>query len=416
MDILLTTQAVCREFIQRLSSTPLGGWLVHRQVTKLEAVDQKGRLIAEKLGYAFDQDYQRWRHQDERSAAPPKFGDYWRCNRSVSLVQDMANDEIGVALSKESGASSTSFEQAVWRSSDHWLLRQAVSKDADQQIRNCIEAVAAANDDSEGSLTMIAALHSIFVAAAEKTQPHQFAIDKELTKIIEGLVAKLCCSQNDKERLYQGLQVVLSLFDYRVTTHGVARPFCMYDSDSLATTMRSALSLIDACQLFGLEGCLGYGAALGVEREGRLLDHDADIDVIIAKPGISREACAQLRQLLFAHLNAHGWACKLFDTPASQFAPNFYVQRKECKYDGRPDLCGFEVHLIEDTRDPEDVKLSHVREKLAWSDLFPAIRARVSDLELYLPRDSKEYCRKQYGAGWRTPRHFYVTWDPTSHS
>ncbi|QRM19921.1 hypothetical protein GBK02_11160 [Dechloromonas sp. TW-R-39-2] len=397
----------CRNLINWIQYSGFGDWVFRRPVPFSFISPDSKRELAESIGYFWDSPNQIWKHFDEVFELPPRFGDYWSSERSCSLFGDLRH--IGCDLF-EASADSKNNRQGVARSSDRWLLRNIFGVNFDDFVIGYIKKNIRGSSLYSDSEIISEGLISILSAMFRMDQPNNYSVQCELRDILSDFINKICYSNFAQQHVFDTLQPLVALADLRITTHGAARPFSMYDSDSLTHLIDTTSSFIADCEKFGFDACVGFGNALGVGREGMFLDHDCDLDIILGGGSVSLENHIALRSDLFEKLGALGWRCSIFDE-AYPDAPNFYVERFDAIHNGRPGFSGLEPNLIYDTSDKENVDLSHLKSKLKWSYLFPANEIDLYGGKIKVPNSICDYLEAQYGPTWRISRPYAVTWN-----
>ena len=74
---------------------------------------------------------------------------------------------------------------------------------------------------------------------------------------------------------------VCDRFQIDFNAHGAKRTFRFWSNTERQNYLNRALDVINVLRSISDDICLGYGAILGHRREGRLLQHDDDLDVLI---------------------------------------------------------------------------------------------------------------------------------------
>lgn|GEM_PF-3484053 len=172
------------------------------------------------------------------------------------------------------------------------------------------------------------------------------------------------------------------------TSHGPVRSFRFWTDDQKAAYTRQAVELIEALRELTPHVCLGFGAALAVARDGAMIPHDDDLDVIVA---FERDEAADLPaalELIESHLRPRGFIV----------AGDFFAHR-HVRHTGEKNIDVF-VGLFEG----DAVSwFPGPRDALTRADVFPASEARFYDSTVPLPRDPEAYLAAQYGPDWRSP-------------
>jgi len=172
------------------------------------------------------------------------------------------------------------------------------------------------------------------------------------------------------------------------TSHGPVRSFRFWTEDQKAAYTRQAVDLTEALSELTPHVCFGFGAALAAVRDGAMIAHDDDLDVIVAfEPHEAPDLPAGL-ELVESHLRSRGFIV------AGEFFAHRHVRREgEKNVDVFVGL--FEGDAVSWYPGP--------RNALTRSDVFPASTAQFYGSTVPLPRDPEAYLTAQYGPRWRSP-------------
>ncbi|SDO79743.1 hypothetical protein SAMN04489867_0611 [Pedococcus dokdonensis] len=186
------------------------------------------------------------------------------------------------------------------------------------------------------------------------------------------------------------------------TVHGPQRCFRFWSDTEKVRYITSAVEISDALATLTPNVCFGFGAALSVVRDGALIPHDDDLDIIIAfDPHEARnlnEGLARVEQ----HLRPLGF------TVTGNFSAHRHVRRPGAKH------VDVFVGLFEG-----DVVSWYpgARGALTRDMMFPTSSAPLMGVTCPLPRNPLVYLEKLYGAGWRHPDpNFRHTWDRSAYA
>ncbi len=186
------------------------------------------------------------------------------------------------------------------------------------------------------------------------------------------------------------------------TVHGPQRCFRFWSDKEKARYVESAVEITDALASLTPHVCFGFGAALSVVRDGALIPHDDDLDIIIAfdphEAGTLGEGLARVEQ----HLRPLGY------TVTGNFSAHRHVRRPGAKH------VDVFVGLFEG-----DVVSWYpgARGALTRDMMFPVSSAPLMGVTCSLPRNPLVYLERLYGAGWRHPdANFRHTWDRSAYA
>ncbi len=212
-----------------------------------------------------------------------------------------------------------------------------------------------------------------------------------------GLMRRLSQRHTDQgtEAEFQAFETMVSkaLAPDRLNHHGYGQTFAHLDHDDIWSHLRE---VIEALENEGHSVFLNSGTLLGVVRDGKLIEHDDDIDLAVELSAkTQKEAAAEwieIRDLLEK--------MDLFDHEANKNPTIHKLTSKEVN--GR----FVEIDLFplwyQDTDEGERAWLyPHTRGELKREDIFPLKACDVSGL--MLPAVPEKMLALNYGENWQTP-------------
>ena len=186
------------------------------------------------------------------------------------------------------------------------------------------------------------------------------------------------------------------------TVHGPQRCFRFWTEQEKARYVGSAVEITDALATLTPHVCFGFGAALSVVRDGALIPHDDDLDIIIAFDPHEASTLAEGLALVEQHLRPLGF------TVTGNFSAHRHVRKPGAKH------VDVFVGLFEG-----DVVSWYpgARGALTRDMMFPASSAPLMGVTCPLPRNPLVYLERLYGTGWRHPDpNFRHTWDRSAYA
>ena len=180
------------------------------------------------------------------------------------------------------------------------------------------------------------------------------------------------------------------------TVHGPQRCFRFWSDQEKVDYIESAVAITDALAGLTPNVCFGFGAALSVVRDGALIQHDDDLDIIIAFDPHEAATLAEGLALVEQHLRPLGFAV------TGNFSAHRHVRRPGAKH------VDVFVGLFEG-----DVVSWYpgARGALTRDMMFPSSSGPLMGVPCPLPRNPLVYLERLYGAGWRHPDpHCRHTW------
>jgi hypothetical protein len=186
------------------------------------------------------------------------------------------------------------------------------------------------------------------------------------------------------------------------TVHGPQRCFRFWsDEEKVDYVRRAADTARDLAEL-SPNVCFGFGAALSVVRDGDLIPHDDDLDIII---GFDPEEAASLPaalKLVEQHMRGKGYVVR----------GNFMAHRHVAV--GRNKHVDVFVGLFEG----DDIAwYPGKRGGLTRAIMFPATSRQLLGVACPLPAQPETYLERLYGPTWHTPDpNFRHRWDSSAYA
>ena len=173
------------------------------------------------------------------------------------------------------------------------------------------------------------------------------------------------------------------------TAHGPTRSFRFWTPEEKVEYVRLTVSVAAALRELTPHVCFGYGAALAVVRDGDLIPHDDDLDLIVAfEPGEAR-TLPEAHALVEEHLRARGFAVK----------GDFFGHRHVAATPGAKNVDVFSG-LFEGDRISW---YPGTRGALDRRTMFPTSEGELLGVACPLPAHPVTYLETIYGPGWSTP-------------
>jgi hypothetical protein len=205
--------------------------------------------------------------------------------------------------------------------------------------------------------------------------------------------------QDEKESIVRLINdVFLKDRNLEWTSHKIQRSFRFWGDAEKIQYIETANKLINDIREMSPYCCMGFGSALSIVRDGTLIPHDDDLDILVAFP---RERFPRFRagkQAVAEFLREKGYDVR------TAYAMHAHVKAGF----GRKKFVDVFVGLI------EDEKVSWYpgpRREIELSLVFPAKTMPLMGINCLVPKDHDHYLEKVYGSHWRTPiprwRHHY---------
>lgn len=172
------------------------------------------------------------------------------------------------------------------------------------------------------------------------------------------------------------------------TSHGIRRSFRFWSDAEKSQYVESTVQTVRDLEGLTTNACFGFGSVLATVREGHLIPHDDDLDVIVGFEQSEAATLADARALIRDHLTPLGYRVW-----GEQMAHVFVSKGDSYKID-------VFVGLFEG----DDIAwYPGTRGSLSRDDMFPVSNGRFYDSVCQLPRNPLIYLERVYGPTWRTP-------------
>jgi hypothetical protein len=254
--------------------------------------------------------------------------------------------------------------------------------------------------------------HTVYAVDIEKlhTKIHQLSQEHGIERyaygeLLESLVLSVLAGENLKSnhilyslptKLQQTIRMglndtILNKKGLEWTKHGLSRLFKFWGEQEKKSYITTALLLIEDLKSITKDVCLGYGTALAAIRDGELIPHDDDIDILLGiHPDTAKDIPAGL-SLIENRLRDLGYTVN----------GNFKIHRHIISNNFKFDV--FVGIYNSDEADPTIGWLPWPRYTQKRSDLFPSDTQTLLDIPCPIPRKSSKYLEFTYGKNWRTP-------------
>lgn len=179
----------------------------------------------------------------------------------------------------------------------------------------------------------------------------------------------------------------------RLVPHGLRRSDWVLNEQAYVAAVREVLGLLAG---FGYPGAIGYGTLLGAVRDGRLIAHDDDVDMMIAvRARDERELDGEFAALV-ERLRAMGVRASV--------TPGFQFLKVTAPRAGRP-VDVFPV--IAPSGDSVRLYLRDMRfHDLPRSAILPFATLPFYGQAIEVPRAPELFLEQHFGADWRMPNRF----------
>lgn len=179
----------------------------------------------------------------------------------------------------------------------------------------------------------------------------------------------------------------------RLLPHGLRRSDWAINERAYVAALREVLDLLAS---LGYPGAIGYGTLLGAVRDGRLIAHDDDVDMMVVMRSHEQRDLDRELEALLARLSAMGVRASI--------TAGFQFLKVTAPGAGRP----VDVFPIVDTgRESVRLYLRNMRfHDLPRSAILPFATLPFYGQAIGVPRAPELFLEKHFGADWRIPKRF----------
>lgn len=198
--------------------------------------------------------------------------------------------------------------------------------------------------------------------------------------------------------LQAGIQTIaasLGIGHFVITRHGIQRSYLLSHRDAF---LDGAEKLMACLQGLGYEPMVSYGTLLGAVRDGSLIAHDDDLDLLMLCRATDQEAVAAEMTQVAAQLRTAGYQVEQL-LPQSL---NMHI---------RDNKLGIELDLFPCWR-VEGGRVNLHMEKMVVRSIadhlvIPPSKVHLHGRELPAPADPHGFLLERYGADWTIPNQFF---------
>lgn len=197
-------------------------------------------------------------------------------------------------------------------------------------------------------------------------------------------------------------QTVLSDRSLEWTVHGPQRCFRFWSANEKRAYTKKTVHIATALQELSPNVCFGFGAALAVVRNGDVIPHDDDLDLII---GFEPHEASSLEEGLRR--------VEEFLRPRGFVVRGSFSAHRHVVWQGGKHVDVFVGLFEDDTISWYPGK----RGSLTRETMFPTSAGTLHGMTVPLPRNPLVYLETVYGPGWRSPDpNFTHIWDRSGYA
>lgn len=181
--------------------------------------------------------------------------------------------------------------------------------------------------------------------------------------------------------------------------HGITRPFRFWSDAEVRVYLERALELLADLRALTPDVCFGFGFVLAYLRDGKMIPHDDDLDLVIAFDRATTATLTQGLAQVEAHLRSLGYSVQ-----GDHFNHRWVF---------KPGWNAVDVFV--GLREPDGISwFPSARRNLATDDVFPPMDVDLFGMPCPVPRNPVRYLDRTYGPRWREADvDFKHPWDRT---
>lgn len=198
------------------------------------------------------------------------------------------------------------------------------------------------------------------------------------------------------------LNKIAQLYRLEFTIHGLSRSFRFWSLHEKSRYLQFGKELAEVLEAAGAQVCFGFGAVLGFVRTGDFIQHDDDLDLLVAFDRASMPTIGAGLRFVEERLRCAGYRVE----------GDFFSHRWISLPGGlRLDIF---VGLVEG----QQVSFYPARRNAYQvDDVFPPQEVGFHDIEVPMPKNIVTYLNKTYGPNWRIPNSsFGHSWDESAYA
>jgi len=169
--------------------------------------------------------------------------------------------------------------------------------------------------------------------------------------------------------------------------HGFRRTYRFFNDEQRKNTISSVCSLMQKLQEISAYVCLGYGGVLGAVRNGKLIDHDDDLDIHVGFLPEIADTREKAQEILVGFLE------RSYNRPVSVYGGTHV---KLWSKEGGHDVF---IGMISDGVFHSD----GFKNGVPMEAMFPPVMNDLEGIACPMPADSEKYLELRYGKNWKIP-------------
>lgn len=185
------------------------------------------------------------------------------------------------------------------------------------------------------------------------------------------------------------------------SSHGAQNTFRFWTEAKKKSYMAFAREATQMLSALGHEVFLGYGPVLGLAREGKLIDHDDDIDLILIIDRRPDEPITELLGRFHAILESAGFKVR-----------GDYPNHRHVGLENRPKV----LDVFMAVREGDEIYFNPAKvQRVPVDIILPLIEVDFMGQKMTVPKNILGFLTCMYGEDWRTPLpQFHHNWKPLS--
>ena len=185
------------------------------------------------------------------------------------------------------------------------------------------------------------------------------------------------------------------------SSHGAQNTFRFWTEAKKKSYMAFAREATQKLSALGHEVFLGYGPVLGLAREGKLIDHDDDIDLILIIDRQPDEPVSEVLSRFHAILESAGFKVR-----------GDYPNHRHIGLENRPKV----LDVFMAVREGDEIFFNPAKvQRVPVDEILPLVEVEFLEQKVKVPKNVLGFLTCMYGDNWRTPLpQFHHNWKPLS--
>jgi hypothetical protein len=197
------------------------------------------------------------------------------------------------------------------------------------------------------------------------------------------------CDRTQMKAVVSIANELMALNGYGFNQHGFIRPFSLQTDEKIHSHFKQVVGLMTKLEEeFKIKSTIASGTLLGIHRDGKLIDHDDDIDMAYYSSCRSYEDIVKEQNSIILYLNSQGYNCK-----------NTNHVQIQCELSSGVDLDLFPAWVEGENMTMSPLPINHIK----TTDVFPLGTIKFQGFSLPVPKDINKMLVANYGPDYNKP-------------